>query len=276
MNIYGVIYLATNRLTGEQYVGQTKQRPEVRFRAHEAASRTPKTVFHRAIATTGYKNFTFLVLYVAFTMEALNDAEKTVIAEYAPVYNATKGGAGRPRAVTEAERAHLSEAAKRRWANPQWRERTVQRMRDLGAAGVFTEAGRKVGLTGCGAQARWDGHTKKVTPPKDKAAAIAASWTRDDVRARRLLGMSEANKRSDVRNRRSIASRGRKPPESAIAASAKAKWKPVYCPELQISFLSRKAAAEYMQVSRSAISQAVAKGCKVSNKYSITEISFGL
>ena len=37
MGAWGVVYIATNLITGEQYVGQTKQPPHVRFRAHEVS-----------------------------------------------------------------------------------------------------------------------------------------------------------------------------------------------------------------------------------------------
>lgn len=272
MGAWGVVYIATNTITGEQYVGQTKQPPHVRFRAHEISARKPTTKFHRAIADTGYDKFKFEIVASSLTREALNDTEKALIAEYSPVYNATHGGAGRARVVTEAERARLSEAAKRRWADPEWRDRTVQTMRDLGAAGFFTEAGRKGGRTGCGARARWAGHTKVVKPAKDRAASIAASWTQDGIRERRLLGMSEANKRPDVQTKRSMAIRGRIMSASSVAKTARSKWKPVYCPELEITFLSRKAAAGYIDVRNTTVSEALRLGRKIAGRYTMREV----
>lgn len=276
MGAWGVVYIATNTITGEQYVGQTKQPPHVRFHAHEVSARKPVTKFHRAIADIGYDKFRFEVVASSLTREALNEAEKALIAEYSPVYNTTRGGAGRARVVTEAERARLSEAAKRRWADLEWRARTVQTMRELGAAGFFTEAGRKGGSTGCGARARWVGHTKAVKPSKDKAASIAASWSDPDVRARRLLGMSEANKRLDVRAKRSMATRGRVMSASSVAKTARSKWKPVYCPELSITFLSRSAAAEYIGVGKTAISEALRHTRKVAGEYTLREVGHRL
>lgn len=49
---YGSVYIATNLKTGEQYVGQTRQRAAVRFYAHMLSARkiagkyTLREVYH--------------------------------------------------------------------------------------------------------------------------------------------------------------------------------------------------------------------------------------
>lgn len=272
MNAWGIIYVATNILTGEQYVGQTKQRPHVRFRAHEISARDPKTKFHRAIAGLGYKNFKFEVIASAASREALNDTEKAIIRQYHPTYNSTVGGAGRARKVSQEERLRMSEAAKCRWANPVWRAKTTETMRELGAAGVFSDSGRKGGSTGAGARARWAGHIKTIKPTKDRSKSISASWANEEIRSRRVAGLVLANTRPEVRARRSLAMQGRTQSPETIAAIAKTKWKPVYCPELQITFLSRLAAAEYINVGKSTVSEALRHNRMVAGKYTLQEV----
>lgn len=276
MGAWGVVYIATNTITGEQYVGQTKQLPRVRFRAHEISARKPKTKFHRAIATTGYDKFQFEVVVSALTREALNELERTLIAEYLPVYNSTCGGAGRPRVVSDAEQMRMSAAAKQRWANPEWKEATVAAIRNAARSEVYKELGRNLGRTGKGARARWAGHTPTAVEPKDRSNAIAASWADPCVRARRMFGMTEANKRPEVRARRSVASSGRKISSEVVAVIARKKWKPVYCPELQFTFLSRSAAAQYMGVGRTAVSEALRHARKVAGEYTLREVGHRL
>jgi group I intron endonuclease len=272
MGAWGVVYVATNTLTGEQYVGQTKQPPHVRFRAHEVSSRSPKTEFHRAIAAIGYDKFCFEVVVSSLTREALNEAEKTLIADWQPVYNATRGGAGRPRTVSDTERMRMSESAKLRWSNPEWRDKTVASIRKAAASEAYKALGRGLGKTGAGAKARWGNHTPTPSTPKNRSASISASWADPDIRARRVAGLTKANSRPEVRAKRSMARRRQVMPANAIAASARKKWKPVYCPELQTTFLSRLAAAEYIGVGKTAISEALRHTRKVAGKYTLREV----
>jgi hypothetical protein len=276
MGAWGVVYIATNLITGEQYVGQTKQPPHVRFRAHEVSSRNPKTKFHRAVADTQYKNFCFEVVASAPTREGLNATEKTVIAQYSPTYNSTCGGAGRPRTVSDIERARLSEAAKKRWSNPVWRETTVASIRKAASDSCYADYGRRVGKTGAGAKARWADHNKLEKQPKDRSASITASWLNPETRAKRIAGSIEASKRPEVIARRIATSTGRKLSAKAIAASAKAKCKPVYCPELQISFLSRSAAASYIGVGKTAVSEAMRHNRKIAGAFTLREVCYQL
>lgn len=276
MGAWGVVYIATNLITGDQYVGQTKQPPHVRFRAHEVSSRNPKTKFHRAVADTQYKNFYFEVVASAPTREGLNATEKTVIAQYSPTYNSTCGGAGRPRTVSDAERARLSEAAKKRWSNPVWRETAVASIRKAASDSCYVYYGRRVGKTGAGAKARWADHNKLEKQPKDRSASMIASWADPTVRDKRIQGIITSNKRPEVIARRIAASTGRKLSSKAIAASAKAKWKPVYCPELQISFLSRSAAASYIGVGKTAVSEAMRHNRKIAGAFTLREVCYQL
>lgn len=276
MNAYGVIYIATNLTTGEVYVGQTKQRPDVRFYAHKIAAKNPKTVFHNAVAEYGWDNFVFSVVASCFTREGLNATEKLLIAQYKPQYNSTRGGAGRPRSVSDSERRRLSEQAKKRWADPEWRKRTMETITKNASLGVYTESGRRGGLTGAGARGRWENHVPKPQSRKDRAASIAASWLDPCVRDRRLAGLRAANRKEEVRLCRSAAGRRRVMAADAVARTARKKWKPVYCPELQITFLSRSAASAYIGVGKAAVSEALRHARKVAGKYTLREVSHQL
>jgi len=273
---YGVVYMAANLLTGETYVGQTIQRPSARFYAHKIAAKNPKTVFHRAIATYGWENFEFSVVASCITREGLNLIERWLIEEHKPPYNRTKGGAGRPRDVSDLERQRLSKQAKARWADPEWRKRTMETITKNASLGVYTEPGRRGGLTGAGARGRWKNHVPESQPRKDRAASMAASWLDPCVRDRRLAGLHAANRKEEVRLRRSAASRGRVMAAAAVARMARKKWKPVYCPELQTTFLSCSAAAAYIGVGKSAVSEALRHARKLAGKYTLREVSHQL
>jgi hypothetical protein len=56
---------------------------------------------------------------------------------------------------------------------------------------------------------------------------------------------------------------GRKHPKEEVFKTAKAKWKPVFCKELGVSFLNQKYAAEYLNVVKSAVTQAIKNKGKV-------------
>ena len=58
---------------------------------------------------------------------------------------------------------------------------------------------------------------------------------------------------------------GYKTAKLAIDKMAKTKWKPVYCKELEVSFLNQKYAAEQLGVVKSAITQAIKNKGKVAN-----------
>jgi len=70
----GIIYIATNRTNGKQYVGQTVRKLARRRTSHECAARHPtgQQVFHRAIAKHGAN---------AFDWEVLCEAEATELDE---------------------------------------------------------------------------------------------------------------------------------------------------------------------------------------------------
>jgi hypothetical protein len=60
---------------------------------------------------------------------------------------------------------------------------------------------------------------------------------------------------------------------ATAAKIALAKRKPVYCPELQCSFLSQNAAAEYLGVLKTSVSNAVKQKGKVGHRYTLERVT---
>jgi group I intron endonuclease len=237
---YGSIYIATNKHTGEQYVGQTRQPVQKRWAAHwrtAICSTTRKAKFQNALLEFGCDAFEVEEVFVAFDAEALNRAEITVIAELQPSYNASKGGMGlRPFETTEATKRKRSEAAKARWANPDWRAKTITNIKLSTQTPEATARGKKVAAIGI--TARWANHIKNPLPlPKVKTCK-----QKRDLAIGRML-------------------------------AAQSKWKPVYCPELQCSFQSQKAAAEFFGVLRTSVCNAVKQKGKVAGKFTLEMVA---
>ena len=131
---HGSIYVATNKHTGEQYVGQTRQLVQKRWDAHwrtATCSKARKAKFQTALLAAGKDAFVIDELFVAFDAAALNSAEILLIAELKPSYNASRGGKGlRPILVSEETKRKRSEMAKARWLNPEWKAKTVASLRE--------------------------------------------------------------------------------------------------------------------------------------------------
>lgn len=125
----GSIYVVTNTATGEQYVGLTRKSVQKRWDAHKRTANCQKSKhykLHTAIQKHGENAFVVQEIFVAFDDVALCDAEVQLIAEYAPAYNSSLGGAGlRQKEFSDAYRKARSDAAKARWANPEWKAKTV-------------------------------------------------------------------------------------------------------------------------------------------------------
>lgn len=236
MNRYGSIYVLTNNHTGEQYVGQTVKAVARRWYAHCIAAQKPKFPVAHSIAQYGRDAFSVVEAFVAFDKEALNCAEKTLIAELKPTLNKTAGGAGASRDRTDAERRTLSEKAKQRWANPEWRAKTVCSIKQAAQTPEAVERGKRVAAIGNAA--RWAGHQKKPQP---------------------LPRVKVPKEKLD--------------PRIGRARSAQAKWKPVYCPQLQCSFLSQKAAAEFLGVLTTSVANAVKQKGKVLRTYTLEKVA---
>lgn len=268
---YGSIYLLTNQHTKEQYVGQTIKSVDRRWYAHCISAKAPKFPIAHNIALHGKDVFDVQELFVAFSKQSLDWAEQAFIASLQPTLNKTKGGAGSPRSVSAEERIARSEAAKRRWANPEWKAQTIESLKRAIRPVVPYEVLRDRGLRIC--SQRWAGHVKKVKTPIGTGALTAQTWQNPEIRAKRVAGIRQANARPEVKAKKALASTGRVMSRVAVEKAARAKWKPVYCPELQISFLSQKHAAEFLGVLNTTVNNAIRKKGKVQQKFTLEMVA---
>lgn len=91
--MYGLIYIATQKDIGDQYVGLTTQKLESRAKQHFRNAKTnPKTHFHRAIAKYGQDTFEFTHFASAIDNKYLSELEQIIIKQLRPRYNQTNGG----------------------------------------------------------------------------------------------------------------------------------------------------------------------------------------
>jgi group I intron endonuclease len=93
-----IIYQATNLITGDFYIGVTKNSLAIRIRRHNSdAVSKPKQHFHFAIKKYGKENFEWKILdESAQTVEELYNLEKQLILQLKPKYNKATGGTGNP------------------------------------------------------------------------------------------------------------------------------------------------------------------------------------
>lgn len=271
---YGSIYLLTNRQTGEQYVGQTIQSVKCRWNTHCQHAKAPKFAVHHNIAKYGTTAFRVQELFVAFDRDALNDAEKSIIDYIGPTLNSTRGGSGRPAPMSEERKQALSKRAKALWAEPAWRDRMIAKLKSAERTPVPYEFLRERGLRICAK--RWAGHVKKSkvtngTPERtaQRVAITTQTWQDPKIRERRIQGIVEANKNPEVKKKQSLASAGRVIPRVVVEKIARLKWKPVYCPELKVSFLSQKHAADFLGVLKTSVCNAIKRKGKVKQMFTL-------
>lgn len=73
----GIIYCIKNTITGNRYIGQTKQQLRRRWLAHVQVSKdNPKSVIHKAIASYGKETFEVTQLDSGNTQEELDEKEQ--------------------------------------------------------------------------------------------------------------------------------------------------------------------------------------------------------
>lgn len=275
---YGSIYLLTNQHTKEQYVGQTIKSVDRRWYAHCISAKSPKFLIAHNIASHGKAAFDVQEIFVAFSKQHLNWAEQLFIAALKPTLNKTRGGAGSPRKLSAKECLARSEASKRRWADPEWRAKAVESLKRAVRPTVPYEVLRERGKAVCAK--RWAKHVKKVRIANwteertaQRAAVTTETWQNPEIRAKRIEGIRQASARPEVRNKRVLASTGRIMSRDSVEKAARAKWKPVYCPELQISFLSQKHAAEFLGVLKTTVNNAIKQKGKVQQKFTLEMVA---
>ena len=96
MNNY-IIYVHQNKINGKLYIGQTKQKPQERWRNGEGYFNS--TYFYHAIKKYGWSNFNHIILIENLSLQEANEIEKFLINKYNTKnhnfgYNLTDGGDG--------------------------------------------------------------------------------------------------------------------------------------------------------------------------------------
>lgn len=85
-----MIYIITNTITGDQYIGKTEKTVEKRWEKHcYNAQAGQDTYLYRAMRKYGIEAFT-----IKFLCDGLDEEEVTMIASLKPKYNMTRGGTG--------------------------------------------------------------------------------------------------------------------------------------------------------------------------------------
>lgn len=270
---YGSIYVITNKHTGSQYVGQTIKSVARRWYAHCISAKNPKMQISLEIAKFGSNSFTVEEVFVAFDKEQLNAAEKQFILDIKPALNRTSGGAGTSRSLSQGECKKRSDAAKARWSNPEWRQKTVESIKVAAQTDAFRERGKTLNADKKGSIARWGNHVKKVKVPVNKSDLTRQQWQDPRIRQARIDGLKRVLAKQEVRERISKASTGRKQTRSVVEKIARAKWKPIYCKELEVTFLCQKYAAEFLGVLGTSVSNAVKSKGKVRNTYTLARVA---
>jgi group I intron endonuclease len=142
----GLIYIATNKLDGKTYVGQTSQGFEKRLAVHFCARK--KSYFGNALRQRGIDGFDFE--FVPCPLDELNATECSLIAtigsKYPNGYNLTDGGEGTRGYKQSAEQLKkLSILRTGRKASPETRKKLSAHMkgRQHGLGQKMTEENRR-------------------------------------------------------------------------------------------------------------------------------------
>lgn len=277
MNHQGAIYLIKNNITEKCYVGQTRQKVNTRWCNHKTKLNSGthhSKKLQKEWVIYGQEAFDFVEIFNTKDRAYLNDVEKQIIEEIKPFYNMTSGGAGsKDRVISDAERELISKRLKSKWKDPVWKSRQIELLKK--AHKTDAALAQIKAVQHLGTLKRWEGHTKKE---KKKASTTQsqrtkASWEDEKIRAKRIESLKQRYSDPAIIEKRRALATGKVMSRESVERSAKAKWKPVLCLELNISFLSMAFAAEYLNVKRSTISEAVKRKRKVSGAYTFIRVT---
>lgn len=91
--MFGEVYLVTNTVTGDTYVGVTRLGVATRWKHHQyRASGDHRSWFHRAIRKYTSEAFTVEAVASVLAPEGMAAAEQAIIRDLRPTYNQTSGG----------------------------------------------------------------------------------------------------------------------------------------------------------------------------------------
>lgn len=152
-----IVYQHINKINGKSYIGITSQ-PTYRRWGKDGQKYNECPHFWNAIQKYGWDNFDHRILYTGLTHDEACEMEKKIISEYNTTnpengYNISKGGDGydselmiqkwrdpdfkvdMSQRMREAwkdpeKRKRRSDAAKERWSNKEFKEMTMQKVRE--------------------------------------------------------------------------------------------------------------------------------------------------
>lgn len=90
----GHIYIITNQLTKDIYVGKTEKTLDERLKKHHYAMRYTSSHLYSAMKKYGIENFTIKSIELVENDYDLDDRERHHISQLSPKYNMTDGGDG--------------------------------------------------------------------------------------------------------------------------------------------------------------------------------------
>jgi hypothetical protein len=185
-NTYGYIYITTNKINGNRYIGQHKSKD---WNSNYIGS---GKLLHYAIKKYGKESFTCFPLAWAWNKKELNQLEINYIAHYKPEYNLSKGGesGNNGYVFTDEQKRKLSESLKGKKKKP-FSEETKRKMSDYWTGkkkAPFTEEHkRNMGKAKKGKRLS-DEHRKKISEfQKSRIRNTHSDETRKKI--------SEANKK---------------------------------------------------------------------------------
>jgi len=192
MKRYGSIYVVTNTVTKERYVGQTRQKAARRWKTHiNTANSAVATKYKlaQAILQYGPEAFEFQEIFTAFDATSLNAAEIGFIDSLKPEYNIAKGGAGHRGVIVSPEVCRgRSERLKVKWSDPAWRYAQMENIRKNARTQEAVQRGKRVSSIGSAARAR------HVFCPELQCSFLSISH------AAKYLEMSHTGVRYAIRN----------------------------------------------------------------------------
>ncbi|WP_188130770.1 NUMOD3 domain-containing DNA-binding protein [Paraburkholderia panacisoli] len=112
IEVFGIVYKATNLINGKIYIGQTAQTLSKRRKAHENLAGKSTAYFHRALAKYGFENFHWEMVEACQSKDHRFEREIFWIEHFACMaplgYNSAEGGKGGAYLETHKQRISLA------------------------------------------------------------------------------------------------------------------------------------------------------------------------
>ena len=122
-----IIYLHRNRANGKCYVGQTCQKPEVRWGLHGNGYKSQE-YFYRAIQKYGWDNFEHIILEDNLTAEEANQQEIFWAGYYhalVPEGYCLQVGQENQKTISNLARQHYQQATLKQWESLDYRKKII-------------------------------------------------------------------------------------------------------------------------------------------------------